>query len=180
VEDTFTCRDCGTPDLPVSESVKDASRKRGIMERCYPCDRDRAAARRADPEKGEKQRTAVRESVRKMRAEGRQKPPTEAQLAAKREQQKLAARAKAYAKIGATDEDYWSQLEAQGGKCAICPRTIPTHGDERFCYDHDHKTGKKRGLLCRYCNMAIGYLADDVERVKAALAYLESWKVEQA
>ena len=47
-EGTFTCRDCKTPDLPVSASVKDKSRKRGIMERCKPCGAKRAAALRKD------------------------------------------------------------------------------------------------------------------------------------
>jgi hypothetical protein len=55
------------------------------------------------------------------------------------------------AQLGFTDEDYFRTLEEQGGKCAIsnCPRTPKTR---RFHIDHDHKTGKVRGLLCHLHN----------------------------
>jgi hypothetical protein len=38
--------------------------------------------------------------------------------------------------------------------------------------DHDHRTGKFRGWLCRMCNTAIGALGDDVDGLERALAYL--------
>lgn len=41
--------------------------------------------------------------------------------------------------------------------------------------DHDHKTGKVRGLLCTPCNTGIGMLQDDPEIVKKALDYLLSF-----
>jgi recombination endonuclease VII len=179
---TFTCRDCGTPDLPLAESIKDKSRKSGYMERCRGCDRKRSAARRADPDKGEKQRTAVREAMRTRRSarEAAGLPwtaeYTEEQVASKRDRQRIYARHSQYAKIGVTDEDYWGQLAKQGGKCAMCPRTTPTHGDERFCFDHDHKTGKRRGLLCRFCNLGIGYLQDDPALLRVGADYLEAWR----
>jgi hypothetical protein len=50
--------------------------------------------------------------------------------------------------------------------CEICERAPPVH-----C-DHDHRTGKFRGWLCRMCNTAIGSLGDDVEGLERALAYL--------
>jgi hypothetical protein len=40
--------------------------------------------------------------------------------------------------------------------------------------DHCHQTGKVRGLLCRDCNLSIGHMKDSVERLKAAIKYLES------
>lgn len=39
--------------------------------------------------------------------------------------------------------------------------------------DHDHKTGKPRGILCRNCNMALGYMCDDPSRLRLAADYLE-------
>ena len=50
--------------------------------------------------------------------------------------------------------------------CEICERAPPVH-----C-DHDHRTGKFRGWLCRMCNTAIGALGDDIEGLERALAYL--------
>lgn len=50
--------------------------------------------------------------------------------------------------------------------CAICSTTATLVGD------HDHATGEPRGVLCRNCNLAIGYMADDPERLVAAARYL--------
>jgi hypothetical protein len=61
----------------------------------------------------------------------------------------------------------WEEMAIrQGGCCAIC-------GQERgLVTDHDHATGRVRGLLCRSCNVAIAIL-DDPVRLPRALAYLE-------
>jgi hypothetical protein len=57
---------------------------------------------------------------------------------------------------GLTLEDWDRLFAAQGGRCALCNR----HQSELsfvLCVDHDHITGKVRGLLCRACNGALGY-----------------------
>lgn len=64
-----------------------------------------------------------------------------------------------------------SLVEAQRGRCAICSRTEAELG-EQLCVDHCHDTGRVRGLLCRSCNLGIGYLKDNSERVWQAFAYL--------
>lgn len=53
--------------------------------------------------------------------------------------------------LGVTDDVYEMMLQEQHGRCAIpgCPRTPKTR---RFHVDHDHKTGKVRGLLCHWHN----------------------------
>lgn len=38
--------------------------------------------------------------------------------------------------------------------------------------DHDHETGRIRGLLCRPCNAGLGLLGDQDTRVQLALDYL--------
>jgi hypothetical protein len=43
--------------------------------------------------------------------------------------------------------------------------------------DHDHKTGKIRGLLCYNCNLAIGNAFDDIARLMAMIRYLEAYTV---
>lgn len=55
---------------------------------------------------------------------------------------------------GLTIEEYDEMLEAQGGCCAICKSNNP-RGHGRFHVDHNHKTGKIRGLLCHNCNLTV-------------------------
>lgn len=66
--------------------------------------------------------------------------------------------------------DYQRIYEFQGGKCYICRRA--TGASRRLSVDHDHKTGKVRGLLCRPCNDVLGHLRDDPWAVRRALDYL--------
>jgi hypothetical protein len=72
---------------------------------------------------------------------------------------------------GITLEQYNDLLAKQGGVCAICQG--PHRGRGKFYHvDHDHKTGDVRGLLCHYCNTAIGSLKDDPALLEKAAAYL--------
>lgn len=87
-------------------------------------------------------------------------------------------RKKNLALYGLTIEMFDSMVDSQGGVCAICNRP-ETHINprtkklRRLNVDHDHATGKVRGLLCSKCNRGIGQLGDSIELMKAALAYLE-------
>ena len=57
---------------------------------------------------------------------------------------------------GITLDDYNKMFEEQKGKCAICNR----HQNElirKLSVDHCHRTNKVRGLLCKNCNVALGY-----------------------
>ena len=76
-------------------------------------------------------------------------------------------------KYGITIEVYDRMLSLQGGKCAICGRSTPTRGDGMLQVDHDHKTGEVRGLLCSPCNTVLGYIRDNPDALRAAVAYLE-------
>ena len=55
----------------------------------------------------------------------------------------------------------------QGDQCSICKRS-----GMKMVIDHNHQTGEVRGLLCHACNVGIGNLGDDVDRVRSALEYL--------
>lgn len=57
-------------------------------------------------------------------------------------------------KYGLTEDDYSAMLEKQKGLCAICENPCAT--GRRLAVDHDHATGKVRGLLCLYCNRLLG------------------------
>ena len=65
----------------------------------------------------------------------------------------------------------WDKLSAVWA-CQICGKD----GDVELCVDHDHKTGKVRGLLCRYCNLGIGNLQDSPKLLRSAISYLTEHK----
>ena len=74
-----------------------------------------------------------------------------------------------------TPEAYARMLEAQGGVCAVCHRPetqLRVNGDvKRLAVDHDHETGKVRGLLCHKCNRALGLLCDNPKIINSLSAY---------
>jgi|SRR6266576_5149635 len=69
-------------------------------------------------------------------------------------------------------EEFYRLLAVQGGKCAICGYSKRTAKDKRLSVDHDHATGKVRGLLCSQCNTAIGMLRESLALLGAAAVYL--------
>lgn len=72
---------------------------------------------------------------------------------------------------GITPDDYDRILSDQQGTCAIC--LGPPRGRwKTFVVDHDHATGRPRGLLCGNCNRAIGLLGDNPDLMRAAVLYL--------
>ena len=69
-------------------------------------------------------------------------------------------------------------LDNQGGSCAICKRkewvrASITDNVMALAVDHCHDSGNVRGLLCRACNLAIGYFEDNTESLGEAIKYLE-------
>lgn len=73
-----------------------------------------------------------------------------------------------------TLEQYNEMLTQQDNKCAICGNV--NNLQRLMCVDHDHVTGKIRGLLCNRCNLGLGSFTDDVELLKKAINYLENNK----
>ena len=69
-------------------------------------------------------------------------------------------------KYGLTLEEFEELLAAQGGGGAICGRPNPDN------VDHDHVTGRVRGILCWNCNVGVGQFEDSEERLAAATAYV--------
>ena len=72
-------------------------------------------------------------------------------------------------KFGLSDEDYTTLIERSQGLCEVCNTPM---GDKR-CIDHDHKTGKIRGVLCNNCNTALGLVGDNVATLTKLIQYLE-------
>lgn len=100
--------------------------------------------------------------------------------AAHPEQAAAADRRRKLRLLGTTPEE-WDRLFAlQGGVCAICgqPETEILRGKvRRLAADHDHLSGKARGLLCHHCNLGLGRFRDDPSLLLAAIQYLEEYRV---
>jgi hypothetical protein len=85
---------------------------------------------------------------------------------------------------GISLEDYFNMLESQNGVCAICgkeemrinPKTKKVH---LLSVDHNHATGKVRGLLCMKCNPGIGNFQENVGLLQNAIEYLKKFKREK-
>lgn len=78
------------------------------------------------------------------------------------------ARHKIVRKYGLTREQYEEMVAAQGRRCAIC-RIVPKF---TLVIDHDHGTGRVRGLLCRRCNIGIANLKESASVLRAAAEYV--------
>ena len=144
----------------LSEFYEDARRKDGYWPSCKPCTlasraRSNKRVKERDPDGWRKRQRAYQNAYKARHPE----------------------RVKAYyhkrnvvKKFGLTPEQYSALLSAQGGVCVICG-TPPTE-KRRLAVDHDHATGKVRGLLCGRCNLTIGALEEDTKLLDRAKAYL--------
>ncbi len=68
-------------------------------------------------------------------------------------------------------DQYFEILKNQNSRCLGCH----AHKDDlgyNLAVDHDHKTGKIRGLLCKNCNLALGHIKDSTEILNNLLNYL--------
>lgn len=124
---------------------------------CLECLREsQAVRRRADPEK-------FRQRDRVYRAT---KTP---------EQRQRDVELRTAARYGITHELYRELIdEAMANGCAICG-TMELHwsaAKKLPPIDHDHATGRVRGVLCHQCNVGVGSFKDDVRLLEAAISYL--------
>jgi hypothetical protein len=72
-------------------------------------------------------------------------------------------------RYGLTSADVEAMIEAQGGTCATCDGK-PEH------VDHDHLTGRVRGVLCFNCNQALGNVRDSMQILTRLRSYLRQHK----
>lgn len=155
--------------LPVACFSKNASSRDGLQIRCKDCKRRQAAEYR------ERNRELLRRRQIKWRldnpdkvleSERKRDPATRSQHAKKNRLKQ---------KYGLTPEQFEAMARAQHFLCAICrqsPCDIPG-GRGLLHVDHDHETGRVRGLLCVNCNVGLGYFFDTPALLREAAAYLE-------
>jgi len=148
------CSGCKT-EYPRSADFfhRDRSAKDGLHGYCKQCANQRVSAhQRADSKRGNAYR-------RKWAGQNRDRV----------ENSRLKSR------FGISLSEYNSMLESQGGVCAICgkPETSKDkRGVRKLAVDHDHATGKVRGLLCYTCNSGLGYFREDKSALASAITYL--------
>ena len=83
------------------------------------------------------------------------------------------------AKYGITVEEYQAMFDGQGGVCKICGKKETTRvsrgeGIRSLAVDHDHNTGKVRGLLCHQCNVVLGQYEKHKDLFPKFQEYLDS------
>ncbi len=113
-----------------------------------------------------------REKLRAISAANYAKNPEGARIATVRWQKANPEKMRAtqLRKYGLTAETYDACLKTQRGVCAGCLKTCTRN--KNLAVDHDHTTGKFRGLLCSRCNSILGYASDDAETLQRLSTYL--------
>lgn len=176
------CLDCGVA------IVREPGRRGPLPRRCEKCrsvHKGRQAYRyvrnrmELDPGFAEHERAMQRERVRRARAKNPEKYRQQDREAKARryadpvtrkkiqEQSRIARIARMY---GLTRIEYEMLTARHGGTCAICKLKT-----DALCIDHDHDTGKVRGVLCVDCNLGLGRFKDNPDRLRGAIKYLSRY-----
>lgn len=129
-----TCPDCKI-NLPLNNFPKSRIRSGGRTSYCTPCSRIRGKATR------EKHKERYREEEKKERDTKKYKD--------------YHRKYRLRTVFGMTPEDYENIFEIQGHKCPICQR-IRCNTKAMWHIDHDHSSGRVRGILCSTCNKMLG------------------------
>lgn len=124
----------------------------------------------------ERNRAAIRERIRNRAPE--KKATTRAQNRARYHAAPEKARDQFLRRrYGISQTDFDRMFFAQDGRCAVCDLAdFPGPGNKPHV-DHDHATGKVRGLVCVRCNVLLGMAQDQPERFHAAIRYLKHHKL---
>lgn len=85
----------------------------------------------------------------------------------------LTLRKRTLKKYDLTLEGYDELFRDQKSKCAIC-KTSKRNRHGTFNVDHNHVTGKVRGLLCDLCNRGLGSFKDNIQALEEAIIYLRN------
>lgn len=158
------CKKCGLTK-PLDEFYKAAGMRDGHRSDCKTCNSEAKRKRYfANPQPAiERSRLWQRENRERHRAWQR------AYRAANRERIQRRNRDRHLSKkYGIVSDEFDLLVQAQLNLCAICLRYF----GKQLHVDHDHSSGRIRGLLCGKCNKAIGLLDDQPRSAQAAAKYL--------
>jgi hypothetical protein len=144
-------------DKREKQRIRTANYRKNNRDKVLEIQRRANAKRRANPEKVE--------AIRACQAEYREK---NRDVLRDKERER---------RFGITRQDYAEMFHAQNGVCAICsqPETATRNGRVKaLAVDHNHSTGKIRGLLCSDCNTGIGKLKENRNIFLSAIKYLDA------
>jgi len=172
------CPDCQVTK-PVAEFSLNAARPDGLQFYCKACYSRRAAnsyrGRQRRKGKAVRERVVVPDGHKHCPRCRETKPLTEWHRNSRQSdgltsyckacRRELGRRGHLKRAFGLTPEELAALIESQSGVCAICG-AAPVH------IDHDHRTGRVRGVLCGPCNMGLGQFQDTASRLDAAADYL--------
>ena len=168
-----TCKTCKQA-LPFSDYNKEPRSKDKLFYSCKKCNNIYRQELRANRPKTEEQLKIHREK-NKIHYE-RNKAKKAIYSKNRRKDHPEIYRDTAYKyKYGISIDNYKKLLVEQNNCCAICKisqKDINYH----LVVDHCHVSSNVRGLLCRNCNLALGYLKDNIETINSTLSYLNKYK----
>lgn len=160
-----TCKKCAVEYDLTPEFFQ--PHRTGLRHECRTCLNARAKEYRdANRARRNEQAAAYREANRELLAKKARE-----RYAARREQIRESAKwSSLKSEYGLTRAQYEALIESQGGRCALCGR-----GDVKRLYvDHCHVENRIRGALCPGCNTGLGLLGDNLDGLRAAMAYLST------
>lgn len=172
--DSKTCIRCQT-EKPLAAFARCAAKADGLQMWCRECQaayvKNRIATnpearRRAWDRSNERQKRlyatdeAFREKRKKAAADWKKRVGPEVVAAVDRN-------CRLKREYGITQADFNRMVLEQGHRCACCGKK-----KAKLIVDHDHETGRVRGLVCYSCNVGIGLLGDTHEHIDRAIAYL--------
>lgn len=153
------CSKC-KKEKSLSKFYKNKNKKDGLDYWCKECKKDYRWNHREE----------TNERCKKYRQEHREKAREYAQEYARKYPERIRKQWLKY-KYGLTPKQHLQMYADQNGCCAICKRTVPY---DRIFIDHNHKTGKVRGLLCQKCNAALGMINEKIRILKSMIRYIEN------
>lgn len=179
IPDVKRCPDCGV-EKPVTEFSRNAARPDGLQFYCKSClsirsartyrERQRRKGRqvreRVDVPAGFKHCPGCKTVQPRSEWHRRTSSPDGLVVYCKTCSKERNRRDYLMRTFGLTSWELEALIAAQGGVCAICPDGKPEH------IDHDHGSGRIRGVLCGPCNMGLGLFKDDPARLQVAIGYL--------
>lgn len=167
------CSGCKT-DKPVTDFYRNVAKKDNLANWCKTC--SKASKRKWSKNNPDHEK----DYSKKYRAQNRDKLKDYAKQYNVENAEHLLNSRLLY-RYNLTLEQYNAILAVQNHRCAICNREEDPTG-RAFAVDHDHKCcpGRKscgkciRGLLCTFCNQALGKFQDSVEVLQSAISYVNN------
>jgi hypothetical protein len=177
---TKVCTKCGI-EKEISEFHKQKAGKFGVQPKCKLCDKKYSETYyKSHIEErnvyNELNKDYKKEYDRKRNIKNREKNKNQRLLFPEKTRN-----TQLKSKYGITLEQYQLMFKEQNGVCAICGQPEVaidkrTNIIKLLAVDHDHQTGKVRGLLCQKCNHGIGNFNDNQVNLQLAIQYLNNHK----